>query len=200
MGKFKYTILKDMLNNMYQGFYSTKDLLDPGTIFYFSLNPNFCDLNKYKEDEWLFWVKMMRWTLNIQKALNIWRQNNGYLIAVELDSLYPHFHIVISKILKEGIIDCDGVDLFPWFRFKVQKVLLHNKKPIFYIKQWSCQRESREIHSSLCRNTVKDSYPSITSNKLSAASELSKVFGKKIGYDLLMIDSKTRIPLDDWNC
>lgn len=212
LGSFDYSKIHLTLGTYYRGFSTTNYLLAPGRIFYTSLNANHFNGDEYQEGKVLWWTKMMRGTLEPSIA-HAFAGPAGAVIAIELDSGFPHYHIRNAKVLNPDIVHQHGVYLFPWFWFKVETVITIGEVTIIKVVQtpwpkiaeesltlgWEDMENGQEHATTrLYHNKhvdVKDVY---TQNLVKSVGILSKLYGTEHAHRIIGIDQNTKIPLNGW--
>ena len=198
LGTFKYAEMGSILSKLYEGFATTEFLVEQGTIIYASIDPRWSNDDLYKEGIKLYWPKLTRATKNPEVALHF-AKKGGVFVAIELDYWMPHFHICPDKIIKTEYVFQHGVYIFPWFCFKIQKVIKHDGITLVFAKQSSTEERIEGI-SCLLRESLADPYEKSKKFRQRNIQFLSKIFSEEIAHELLMVDQKTQIPLDSWEC
>ncbi|CAI2376121.1 unnamed protein product [Moneuplotes crassus] len=214
LGSFNYKSLQLCYSVLYKGFMTTNYLLPPGKLFYTSIQNAYFNKDLYVEGRTLWWPKLIRGSTNPGIAL-AFAGVNGVLVAVELDSGLPHYHIRNAKVVNKNIVHPSGVYLFPWFCFKICKVIEGDGITLIKVVQTPWPKVAEEsitavgekmenYHKNVtqrlyknCNLDVKDVY---TSNMLKSSETLAKIYGSDTSEDLLELDHVTKIPLSGWEC
>ena len=85
-GTFKYVEMAPILSKLYEGFATTNNLVEQGTILYTSIDTSFedVDVSMYKEGEKIYWPKLTRATKKAEVA-RYFCKKGGIFVAIELD-------------------------------------------------------------------------------------------------------------------
>ena len=214
LGAYNYEPIQLMLSCLYNGFKDVEYTLSPGHIFYTSINVSIFNKDEYHEGKIMYWPKLVRGSTNPNVAL-AFSGKKGAVIAVELDYGLPHFHVKISTILKSSIIHPAGVYLFPWFCFKIAKVI--EMDDIFLIKvtqtPWPKEHEINLTMNELKKNENID-YSSVrlykeinadvkdiaAQNLMKSTQGIAKIYGQDIADELMDLDKNTKISKSGWEC
>mmetsp|Transcript_21961 Transcript_21961/g.19515 ORF Transcript_21961/g.19515 Transcript_21961/m.19515 type:complete len:183 (+) Transcript_21961:280-828(+) len=142
MGSFKYDLMQNTLSILYTGFRHIQGVARPGKILYTSIFKRHFNVGHYPEGKTMFSTKLLRCSFHPGIALAFCGQK-GAMIAIELDSGLPHYHLRVKTVLSNKTAHPSGVYIFPWLCFKVQKVI--ETEDVFLIKvvqvPWTKEQE-----------------------------------------------------------